>query len=277
MPKKETLELLQATVDYELTSMEEARDALMDRDSPQDILHTVRFLIDQKHKQTYEASQSEPLPTTHLLARVFAAMTQGPPSAQVVQFLETYTPPLKAVTQEPWSRQVKWGSGPGGACPLADEAFNAALQQVRRERYVEHSRISAYHDQNGTPLLFRKTADERTALTLVPFEMKGFTIPAGTIVGVSSNTFFAKPTGRDEHKRFAFESWQWTDDYGITPLRLSPWAYENPEDRALFACEGWPFEGDWMEYDRYRADMIKRTSLDDYAAAAQRIVELCAD
>lgn len=282
MSKQATLERLKSTIDRELTSMKEARDALMDRDSPQgvlstvSVLSTVRSLINPRDEQTYEASQNEPLPTTHLLARVFVAMTQGPPSAQVAQFLEVHTPPIKVAAQEPKIRQVKWGSGPGGACDLAEGAFNAALQQVRRGRYKDNVRISAYHDESGTPLLFRKTADERTALTLVPFQMKGFAIPAGTIVGVS-NKAFAKPIGRDEHKRFAFESWRWTDDYGIRPLRLSPWAYEDPEDRALFACEGWPFEGDWVEYDRYRADMVKRTSLEDYTAAAQRIVELCAN
>ena len=275
------MERLKATVNRELTSIEDARDELaVEGVDDRRTESFVQWLAAQKQNKAYTASHDSPTPMIDLVGHVFSRIVQGPETQRclhpkMIRFLETHVDPFRKVAQQPTARETRVGLANGQACALAESTFNTALQQVRRRRFGEHARISAYHDDEGVPLLFRKTAYERTALTLVAFRTRDFAIPPGTIAGVLKENV-TEPTGRKKHKSFALESWPWSDRDILQPLRLSPWAYEDAEERALFACEGFPLGEEWLEYDRYRADMVKRTSLEDYTAVAQRIMELCA-
>lgn len=163
-----------------------------------------------------------------------------------------------------------------GDCSYAETAFFEAVKQVRTHRLASQSEIDIYHTALGKPLLFQKNRDNSTALALQTFDLEGMVIPAGMIVCMPYDQNISI-----SRRRRINEGWQAfninshmveAEQLVIDPLRLSPWAYEDPLDRALFALDG--YDND-LYCSPERAHKVTKYDIDDFREAASRIIELC--
>lgn len=156
-------------------------------------------------------------------------------------------------------------------CKDAETYFVECLSQINGQSEGRQTRISVYHTPEGTPLAIRKSYEQSTALTLQPAEL----IPAGTIASISYNKR-AKTTGKTTLSRdyyCSLATYQVDGELELAPLRISPWAYDDPIDRALFAVtdngQGKP------HYSERRAELITGHNLDDFRQAADQVMQLC--
>lgn len=166
------------------------------------------------------------------------------------------------------------GNGSDEACIAAELYFTDALQQVGERRYISQSRVTMYHDQNGAPVLLRKSEDVSSALTLCGIEISGVPIVPGTIVGVDKRASKEK-TGslQFEYQGFEIATHLLQPDLLVNPIRISPWAYPNPLDRALFAMSSYGAQS--AKVDRDRQERVVPYSLEDFHRCAHVISELC--
>lgn len=176
---------------------------------------------------------------------------------------------------QPFSRTVR-------SCSAAEYYFCETVEQVRANVKeddsvnTEQKSITVFHDSTGKPLAIRKAHEEVTALSLVPIAIGDVTLPAGTIINVerpadmdaTGKRVFAVPYG--EHR--VYRSFK-VDAIGVTPARISPWAYEQPDDRAIFACHQDIY--DQAEILPARANLISSYSLGDFTQAACDVLSMC--
>jgi hypothetical protein len=169
------------------------------------------------------------------------------------------------------------------SCSQAEDFFVLAVKQIGSNgRADDHDRISVYHNADGTPIALRKTKIESTALLLEPAVSPQLVpIPAGTVVHVGPNASYVK-TGefdyldRRNRPKTRYQTFEvGGEDTGleVAPLRLSPWAYEDPLDRAVFAISRYN-TGAEVQYDSDRAKLAQGFSIDDFRLAARSVMDI---
>jgi len=155
-------------------------------------------------------------------------------------------------------------------CDEAEKFFSDAAQQILTGSNQYQPRLSVYHTKAGEPLAFRKVFASSTALLLRDVTLdKGF-IPAGTIVGIPKH----EKTGQTIRNDRILQTYQVDDTFTISPYRLSPWAYDEPLDRALFAIGKEPGQRP-VTFDPGRANRVAHYTMDHFMHASSRIIQLC--
>lgn len=158
-------------------------------------------------------------------------------------------------------------------CSIAERAFlDAVLQATTSPRDIveapeyHHKILSVYQDHDGLPILLRKRRIEGSALTLVPLEWDGLTLPAGSIVSVDTKKtrLIARKRRRDDSLRV----YEFSGAPTVRPLRLSAWVFDDELDRALFARKA--VAPGWYAED---ANLLRGTTIESFQAAADRIVD----
>ncbi|MCA9330727.1 hypothetical protein KC957_01660 [Candidatus Saccharibacteria bacterium] len=185
---------------------------------------------------------------------------------------------------------------PSETCPKTEPTFIDALRQVdhvqqngRAPRWVgpnhiAHTKLNVYADEQGSPLILQKRRDIRLGVTLAHMLLDdALIVPAGTFVAVDGRTnvgivdeatHMYQPPSERTPQGWSFQTLTINRDFEIRPLRIGPWAYNDPTRRAFYGITRTP--SDRAHYDRRRAKQVVNHTLDDFRAAADRIMELCA-
>jgi hypothetical protein len=173
-------------------------------------------------------------------------------------------------------------------CPNTESFLSGALDILEATSGVaakHQTTLSVYHD-NGTPLAFRKSETESTAITLAPLQVADdLVLPAGWLIGVDGSEM--PKTGKhfdhhyldigNKHKTTALQAFSVEEGMKGLPLRALPWAYPEAVDRSLYAIRYFEeLDRQHITYDAARGDIVVNRSLDDFQAAARRIIDLCA-
>lgn len=156
------------------------------------------------------------------------------------------------------------------------------LPRTPSPRRTIHDRMSVYTDEQGSPLILRKQRDSRLGITLSNILLNdALVVPAGTFVGVDSRDTTGitdqaahayQQAGKHTPRERSFHLFTVSSSFAIRPLRIGPWAYDDPIRRAFFAIERRPMG---ERYDRGRARQIISHTLADFQQAAERIIRLC--
>lgn len=189
---------------------------------------------------------------------------------------------------------VTYNKSSSQGCSGAENRFVEAAAQLLNKTTGEITQnLRVYCDADGQPLAFGKSEKDRTSLLLRPVtalasgydprpflsrhaetDREGVIMPAGTIVTISSDGY--RPVG---NKRYgAWDATVFTRSAEescfplprIRPIRLSAWAYENSDDRQLFAVSN---NGEVC--DAGRAAMLASTDLEMFRQAAAMILDEC--
>lgn len=173
-----------------------------------------------------------------------------------------------------------WGEVPDN-CDSAEEYFSNAVDRIRGNGYAMHPQwLRVYHDESGQLLALRKSWDVTSSLTLQPVSLGEVVLPPGTIVKISSRSKYMPQTGRAKINHQAGQIDVSTclveGALPLFPARISPWAYESPLDRSLFAVNTQVFREDVKpDINPARKSLAENYSLDDFREAAQTIMHLC--
>lgn len=171
------------------------------------------------------------------------------------------------------------------ACIQTEARFVGALKQINSRSYQLQNRVSVIVDETGTPVLFRKGSAESTALTLCNLKVDGCIFPPGTIVDIRGNNE-NNPTHTIQNKlnghRERLDVFAIPDDLTAAPVRLSPWAFHDPLDRAIFGMSGGIIrEGSDLQasqdlhFNPSRADIAVSYEIGDFRDAASQVLVLC--
>lgn len=171
------------------------------------------------------------------------------------------------------------------ACVQTEARFVGALKQIKTRSYRLQSRVSVTVDETGTPVLFRKGNAESTALTLCNLEVGGCIFPPGTIVDVRDNNE-NNPTHTKRNKlnghREQLDVHAIPEDLTAAPVRLSPWAFDDPLDRAIFGMSGGIIRGASdlqmskdSSFEASRAEIAQTYNISDFRDAANQVLLLC--
>jgi|GEM_PF-3609323 len=262
----------QETVAKDLEALRSAPDGLLENAKELNFGHIIEACLEHGAEGFY-SSEVSPRPAVRLVHAAYEELpVRKNTSRQVTKFIGGTLIPLAQLPDRRPDQQVKLGDDDDrGCCPRAESYFHSALEQLRSRWFEGHSRLSVYHDAEGTPLLLRKKVDESTGLTLAPLALKNMVLPPGTIVTVGSAAN-KQQTGFIRHSQFSIHSYSADDSLELTPLRLSAWAYDDPLDRALFATYGHMSNGAGY-YSPAKAVMLARTELSDFIVAADEVIE----
>lgn len=171
------------------------------------------------------------------------------------------------------------------ACIQTEARFVGALKQINTRSYQLQNRVSVTVDETGTPVLFRKGNAESTALTLCNLEVGECVFPPGTIVDIRDNNE-NNPTHTRRNKlnghRERLDVHALPDEFTAAPVRLSPWAFDDPLDRAIFGMSGGiDRQGSDLQiprsssFEASRAEIAQAYSIDDFRDAANQVLLLC--
>lgn len=170
---------------------------------------------------------------------------------------------------------VKNSGVEGSYCTQAEPYFYASWSQVLSGHRRGHGIVSVYHTPGREPILFRKSNDASTALTLQPMEMERMPLVPGTIVSLAysmnSTMTGEKAYGRGSN-RYRLRTYELPPEITLGLGRLSAWAYNDAEKRRLFATECY---GNEFRAEPSRARFLAETTLNDFHLAAHHIMELC--
>ncbi len=160
-------------------------------------------------------------------------------------------------------------------CSLAETKF-AEVRQItddiasKKAPSNEQPNVWIYRHEM-LPVAIEKRFDSRSALLLTPTTMLGGRIPAGTIATL--NRHGSMESAGKHHGQTEFEVLDYTNTPEFGPLRLSPWAYEQPLDRALYGLSK-DTGGKTPTIDMCRA-AVHALTLADFAVSANQVIELC--
>lgn len=228
---------------------------------------------------SFHISRWSPRPGALLLHTAFREMRaqMAKPAASRLKFTNDVLVPLAGITPQVATHEGTWSRSSSAACGMAEHHFLSALRQVRELRDARHDRMSTYLDESGSPVLFRKSYYESTAISLTGIALgEDAVIPAGTILGLGDN-MNRQQTGEYDGGGFTLATFAVPQVLQIAPIRVSAWAYDNPADRAVFGLPQGRVGALKEDCRRTPEEFIEHTALDDYADASQRIVELCAE
>lgn len=190
------------------------------------------------------------------------------------EFLSEVALPVARIDQEDQQFSLELGTGALMGCSESEWRFVEALEQVWGGGQSPHFNISVYHDKDtGTPLIFRKQKTESSGITLQPMRVGTMTVPSGTYVGVPRfQRHAALQSSERQFGNVVYETYEVDDKFAVYPLRLSPWAYRDRADNALFAVasELDPATGviEHVTYDAHRGRAILKATLDEFREAA---------
>lgn len=167
-------------------------------------------------------------------------------------------------------------------CTEAELHFATTYQQIMDDsRFIDdpHPKIGLYHSADGTPLLLRKSKDVSTGLTLAAFhdERTGLDIPPGTIVGVgplradsvTGDVAYATDQHTARLRTILFDPQR----DRIRPLRLSPWAFDDQRNQAIFAAQGSAKAG--YIINKQRLDTILDHSVSGFRNLGAQVFRIC--
>ncbi len=171
------------------------------------------------------------------------------------------------------------------ACVQTEAKFVGALKQVNSRSYQLQNRVSVTVDETGAPVLFRKGNAESTALTLCNLEVGGCIFPPGTIVDIRDNNE-NNPTHTMRNKLNGYKErldvHALPDEFTAAPVRLSPWAFDDPLDRAIFGMSGGIIKEDSglqiskdSSFEASRAEIAQVYNIGDFRDAANQVLLLC--
>jgi hypothetical protein len=188
-----------------------------------------------------------------------------------LDFIEEVVLPMTDVTvTEPAEAKLTHAALVG--CIHAEGYFKGCLDQINLGQFGFQDRIKTYHDAKGTPIALQKSKSESTALTLKPLTVDGATvIPAGTIAGVDTRMMRTK-TGSMRGRLVTFDTYEVDGPFALCPKRLSPWAYNDPLDRSIYAVRPRLAGGNYHEE---RGDIVVDTTLEDFQHAAAQVMQMC--
>lgn len=138
-------------------------------------------------------------------------------------------------------------------------------------------------EDDPTPAILKKHYNNNTGLTLVPLRCDDTLIPAGTIV-TPPPVRKHKISGVAGNRAARLNALPLEEGAPIRPFRLSPWAFDKPEDRAMFAHQlvRMPANLNPVKKEEAFADTLKMhnlvtQSLEDFQQAARQALNLCID
>lgn len=134
------------------------------------------------------------------------------------------------------------------ACDRAEGFFADCLAALRGEKQDSQEIIKIFHDANGLPEFIQKFGEDsvESCLTLQPMTFTGTVwgtrfqptntvqVPAGSVAAVDKNIRKTK-TGALKLGEVYVDTFRLDGPPIINPRRLTPWAYQQKADRALFA------------------------------------------
>ncbi|MCA9330025.1 hypothetical protein KDA11_05225 [Candidatus Saccharibacteria bacterium] len=154
------------------------------------------------------------------------------------------------------------------ACSSAEWRFYSMLKKVNQQTDDEHRLITVYYDDRQ-PVFIQKNRGSLTALNLVPLRIAGCYVPTGTIVEISSSVssvINARHKYVDGSQYISMPLY----DVGISPIRISSWAYQDPLDRALFACQ--KQSDDQIEINHQTLQKVTSVDIEDFRQAAKVVM-----
>ena len=170
-------------------------------------------------------------------------------------------------------------------CSDAEGRFVSTLRRVEdeEERLLAgpDTEIIVYHDDTETPILLQKATGEKTSITLQGIGFGDFVLPPGTIVTLDRGAKVGD-TGIKYRRSDILVTRELQKTQKILPVRLSPWAFNDPMDRAIFGTSGMaeignPRPEELTSADCYmtRAKLCAEHRIDDFRACAQKVLEIC--
>ncbi len=222
--------------------------------------------------------QSTPTPllqlTSEFLTIVSMDTTPSSDKEAYAHVLRDFILPLTRARIEKPRAEADFGGTYNNSCPVAERSFADLVAQVKNPRQKDltyrNDKVSTYLSNTGVPMLLRKTVDVSTALSLVDIEMPGLVLPAGTIVNIDHE-------GTSQiAERVKYGATYKTFEFGgtpkIRPLRLSPWAFDDPMDMTLFADRAIknPTVPDFEDTGK-----LVHLGIKDFRQAALRVMEFC--
>lgn len=156
------------------------------------------------------------------------------------------------------------------SCLDAEHLFSKAVTQARYHLVGEQDTITIHHTKDRKPVLFQKSAEQDTALSLVPIMINKRVFPSGVIFAVQPVPDAGTETGTHHLSNIDFATRE-IDDVRLTPIRISPWAFDDELDRSLFGVDA----SHQRNFNGRRARMVRERTLGDFQSSARHIMELC--
>ena len=156
-------------------------------------------------------------------------------------------------------------------CAKAEPYFARLYRQIMLKQARPHTLITVYYDDSGTPLMLEKLEEAASALSLTPIQLGGIALPAGSLVKILANRKSITTAPNKEVKYRAQEAQKGI--IGVEPLRISPWAYADPLDRALFGVQT-RHDGE-VVYAGLRAGQASSLTIGDFQEAAAVVMQMC--
>ena len=220
-----------------------------------------------------EVSFTAPRPLLAMLRSAFGYFPGDPSEVEphIASLIGTKLLPGLGFTDDTSSTPGKFISVNASDCSDAEPRFLDVVEQTQFGTSMNQKRVSAYHDSDGTLIALRKSYDVSTALTLQPISHNGITLPPGTIIGMDQlNVKIVADAYANDCYYTVYEI---TNTLNVRPFRLSPWAFEEPLDRAIFGVD-YVNEGS-IYYGRRRANLVEGTTIHDFRAAAKAVMLIC--
>lgn len=182
---------------------------------------------------------------------------------------------------------------PDETCPRTESTFVDALRQIEHVQqdgklprwigpnHVAHPRLNVYRDEHGTPLILQKRRQIRLGMTLVHTLLDdALIVPAGTFVAIDGRSNAGvidetsrmyQPPSKRTPQGWSLQTFTINSDFEVRPLRIGPWAYDDPTRRAFYGITR--TFSDRAHYDRRRVKQVAGHTLDDFRGAATHIME----
>lgn len=237
-----------------------------------------RVLDSMVSTEDFDVKPYWPRPSLHLLRRAFTDIGQvGREHGADLQFIGEHVLPLTGLAPgESVKDIVLTSTGSRDTCQKAEGFFEDAREQVEDGLSRGQQAVAVYDDGAGNPLIFRKEQEFSNGLTLAPLSAGALTLPAGTIAAVASARIHrSHATGLRADGGFGMTVYRASGELDAIPVRASAWAYDEPLDRALFACEGPLSAPEEITFDEEKAALLTGTALEDFRASAHRLMDLC--
>ncbi|MBP7820683.1 hypothetical protein KA043_01090 [Candidatus Saccharibacteria bacterium] len=208
-----------------------------------------------------------------LIAGIFSKINQQPEYANnYAKLLGKYLLPLCSIEDPEYKFPCEMGTTHQVFCQDTEEYFVDSLVQVKANIFTGQPRLSVYHDEDGNPFAFRKSAQETSALLLQDTITENLHIPKGTYVGICKDNQ-AMQTGskkmHDKYDSWLIESYCIDDGFKIAPGRLSPWAHNLETDRELFGIEKYR---NIIMFNSYRSKQCAKYNLESFKKISGKIL-----
>ncbi len=157
-------------------------------------------------------------------------------------------------------------------CSDAEPRFHNAMRELNGA-WVDYDRskwVDIVVDKNDEPIFIKKRNDQPTALGLRDVLVRGRRIPAGTIFDLGLYDYFGGSADAKKRKVHVDGSdakvsiYQESAIRSVSPIRLSMWFHETPEERAVFTHT--------KAIDDPNRSHLVETSLQDFTNAARLVI-----